>query len=128
MNDYTQKTKGKETKRRFQLWLKPSVLDMADKLYEDDNCGSRSEFIEKAMSYGKHVHIGENFYSNFNLVLVDDGEIFIGDKVMIGPNVTFVPPDIRYILCTGKWLPIIRCLSGSATMSGSVPTAWCFPV
>lgn len=30
------------------------------------------------MSYGKHVHIGENFYSNFNLVLVDDGEIFIG--------------------------------------------------
>ena len=40
------------------------------------------------MSYGTHVHIGENFYSNFNLVLVDDGEIFIGDKVMIGPNVT----------------------------------------
>lgn len=40
------------------------------------------------MSYGCHVHIGEDFYSNFNLVLVDDGEIFIGDKVMIGPNVT----------------------------------------
>ena len=40
------------------------------------------------MSYGNHVHIVENFYSNFNLVLVDDGEIFIGDKVMIGPNVT----------------------------------------
>lgn len=40
------------------------------------------------MSYGSHVHIGEDFYSNFNLVLVDDGEIFIGDKVMIGPNVT----------------------------------------
>ena len=31
---------------------------------------------------------GEHFYSNFNLVLVDDGEIHIGDKVMIGPNVT----------------------------------------
>ena len=40
------------------------------------------------MSYGSHVHIGEDFYSNFNLVLVDDGEIHIGDKVMIGPNVT----------------------------------------
>lgn len=40
------------------------------------------------MSYGKHVHVGKNFYANFNLVLVDDGEIFIGDRVMIGPNVT----------------------------------------
>ncbi len=40
------------------------------------------------MSYGKHVHLGEYFYANFNLVLVDDGEIFIGDNVMIGPNVT----------------------------------------
>lgn len=40
------------------------------------------------MSYGKHVHVGKNFYSNFNLVLVDDGEIYIGDRVMIGPNVT----------------------------------------
>ena len=32
----------KEVKRRFQLWLKPSVLDMADDLYEKNNCGSRS--------------------------------------------------------------------------------------
>lgn len=40
------------------------------------------------MSYGSHVHIGNNFYANFNLVMVDDGQIYIGDKVMIGPNVT----------------------------------------
>lgn len=57
MNGQTQKTEGKETKRRFQLWLKPSVLDMADKLYEDDNCGSRSEFIEKAIQfYAGYLH------------------------------------------------------------------------
>ena len=41
----------KEVKRRFQLWLKPSVLDMADDLYAKDNCGSRSEFIEKAIRF-----------------------------------------------------------------------------
>ena len=53
------------------------------------SCGERFFFEPPVhMSYGNHVHIGENFYSNFNLVLVDDGEIFIGDKVMIGPNVT----------------------------------------
>lgn len=51
MSGHTPKTEGKEVKRRFQLWLKPSVLDMADKLYEDDNCGSRSEFIEKAIQF-----------------------------------------------------------------------------
>ena len=51
MNDHTPKSEGKENKRRFQLWLKPSVLDMADKLYEDDNYGSRSEFIEKAIQF-----------------------------------------------------------------------------
>ena len=53
------------------------------------SCG-QNVFIEPPvhMSYGKHVHLGENFYANFNLVLVDDGEIYIGDKVMIGPNVT----------------------------------------
>lgn len=37
---------------------------------------------------GKHVYMGNNVYANFNLTLVDDGNIFIGDKVMFGPNVT----------------------------------------
>ena len=37
---------------------------------------------------GKHVHFGENVYANFNLTLVDDTDIYVGDKVMFGPNVT----------------------------------------
>lgn len=37
---------------------------------------------------GRHVFMGDNVYANFNLTLVDDGNIFIGDKVMFGPNVT----------------------------------------
>lgn len=57
MSNHTTMNEGKENKRRFQLWLKPSVLDMADKLYEDDNCGSRSEFIEKAIQfYAGYLH------------------------------------------------------------------------
>lgn len=38
-------------KRRFQLWIRPSVLAMAEELYEKDNCASRSEFIEKAVIF-----------------------------------------------------------------------------
>ena len=37
---------------------------------------------------GHHIHIGHHVYVNFNFTVVDDGEVFIGDYVMIGPNVT----------------------------------------
>ena len=37
---------------------------------------------------GRHCHIGDNFYANFNLTLVDDGEITIGNNVLCAPNVT----------------------------------------
>ncbi len=37
---------------------------------------------------GKHVHFGSGVYANFNLTLVDDGQIYVGDGVMFGPNVT----------------------------------------
>ncbi|MBS6642729.1 MAG: sugar O-acetyltransferase [Clostridiaceae bacterium] len=37
---------------------------------------------------GKHVHFGKNVYANFNLTLVDDTHIYVGDYTMIGPNVT----------------------------------------
>ncbi|MFR7478406.1 MAG: sugar O-acetyltransferase [Acutalibacteraceae bacterium] len=36
---------------------------------------------------GRHVHLGKHVYANFNLTLVDDTHITIGDYTMIGPNV-----------------------------------------
>lgn len=37
---------------------------------------------------GHHVHFGKNIYANFNLTLVDDTHIYVGDYTMFGPNVT----------------------------------------
>ena len=37
---------------------------------------------------GRHVRFGNRVYANFNLTLVDDGGIFVGDDVLLGPNVT----------------------------------------
>jgi galactoside O-acetyltransferase len=34
-----------------------------------------------------HAHFGRGIYCNFNLTLVDDAEIFVGDYCMIAPNV-----------------------------------------
>ena len=36
---------------------------------------------------GKHVHFGKNVYCNFNLTLVDDTHIYVGDYTMFAPNV-----------------------------------------
>ena len=36
---------------------------------------------------GRHVHFGRNIYANFNLTLVDDTHIYVGDCTMFGPNV-----------------------------------------
>lgn len=37
---------------------------------------------------GKHCHFGNRVYANFNLTLVDDTHIYVGDNTMFGPNVT----------------------------------------
>ena len=41
-------------------------------------------------NYGCHTFIGENFFANFNLTVMDDGPIYIGDNVCFGPNVSLM--------------------------------------
>ena len=54
-------------------------------------------------AYGCNTYIGENFYANFNLVVVDDIEVHIGNNVMVAPNVTLsvtghpVDPELSLI-------------------------------
>ncbi|TGX80042.1 sugar O-acetyltransferase [Palleniella muris] len=36
--------------------------------------------------FGKHISIGDNFIANFNLTILDEGMVTIGDNVFIGPN------------------------------------------
>ena len=52
-------------------------------------CGERC-YIEGpfyASWGGSHVHFGAGIYANFNLTLIDDGHIYVGDRVLFGPNV-----------------------------------------
>lgn len=41
----------KEVKRKFALWIKDSTLNKVENIYKEDNCSSRSEFIEKAIIF-----------------------------------------------------------------------------
>ena len=50
-----------------------------------DNC-----YIEPPLHAnfgGKFVHFGKDIYANYNLTLVDDTHIYVGDGVLFGPNV-----------------------------------------
>ncbi len=50
---------------------------------------------------GHHVHFGTGVYANFNLTLVDDTHIYVGDYTMFGPNVVLataghpITPELR---------------------------------
>ena len=50
---------------------------------------------------GRHVHFGKGVYANFNLTLVDDNHIYIGDSTLLGPNVVIataghpILPELR---------------------------------
>ena len=37
--------------------------------------------------YGRNIFLGENFYANHNCVILDVGEVHIGDRVLFGPAV-----------------------------------------
>lgn len=40
-----------ENKKKFALWMYPDTLEKVGKVYQQDNCDSRSEFIEKAVNF-----------------------------------------------------------------------------
>ena len=92
-----------------KLWefnqLRPSEQDKKQKYMKEvfAECGEDC-FIElpfRANWGGKNLHFGNRVYANFNFTVVDDGEIFVGDKVMFGPNVTIatanhpIDPSLR---------------------------------
>ena len=85
--------------------LKPSDIEKKQQYMKEvfaecgDNCYIELPF--HANFGGHHVHFGSGVYANSNLTLVDDGHIYVGDKVMFGPNVTVatanhpIDPELR---------------------------------
>ena len=78
------------------------------------NLEERKEFIKKILGktkenvliesnffcdYGYNISVGENFYANHNLVILDGAKVEFGDNVFIGPNCGFYtaghPIDIK---------------------------------
>ena len=84
---------------------RPSELDKREQMLKEmfaeigENC-----YIEPPLHAnwgGKHVHFGNSVYANFNLTLVDDTHIYVGDCTLFGPNVVVataghpIDPELR---------------------------------
>ncbi|WP_437097236.1 sugar O-acetyltransferase [Streptomyces sp. enrichment culture] len=100
------------------------------------------------VAYGSRVHLGDDVYANFGLTLVDDVEVFVGDRVMFAPHVTIsttghpVHPELRrdgsqfsapvrieddaWVGAGAVILPGVTVGRGSVVGAGSVVTA-CVP-
>lgn len=89
-------TKKTENKKRAEL---------ISKMFAEAGEGCYIEAPFYANWGGRHVHLGRNVYMNFSVTLVDDGDIYIGDNCLIGPNVTIatachpVSPELRDRAC-----------------------------
>ena len=95
-NPGDEKIMSEQLQYQAKLWefnqLKPSQYSEKIKYMKEmfaecgDNCYIELPF--RANWGGHHVHFGSGIYANSNLTIVDDGHVYVGDKVMFGPNVT----------------------------------------
>lgn len=84
---------------------RPTQLDKREEMLKEmfaeigENC-----YIEPPLHAnwgGAHCHFGKCVYANFNLTLVDDSHIYVGDYTMIAPNVVIataghpILPELR---------------------------------
>ena len=80
---------------REKIWefnnLRPSQTDEQKKILHE-LLGGHGEWFQINQpfrcDYGCNIFIGEGFFANFNLTILDEAEVRMGDNVFIGPNVS----------------------------------------
>lgn len=93
---------------RDQLWeynsLRPSEHARREEIIRGllGSCGEQFHINQPfRCDYGCNIYIGENFFANFNLTILDEAEVRIGNNVFIGPNVSMytachpLEPEVR---------------------------------
>ncbi|MEZ8824174.1 sugar O-acetyltransferase [Vibrio amylolyticus] len=74
--------------------------------------------------YGSNIKLGKNFYANFNCVVLDVGEVRIGDNVMLAPNVQIYtaghPLDVKSRVEDGVEFGLSISIGDNAWLGGGV--------
>lgn len=99
----TERLRARQLVRAFND-TNPAHLEARDGLLHE-LLGGRGEQcnIEPTFrcDYGWNIHLGENFYANFDLVILDVCEVHIGRNCLIAPRVQIlaathpIDPDVR---------------------------------
>ncbi len=80
---------------RERLWefngLRPSMVDEQRAILRGlfGSCGQNIIVNQPfRCDFGCNIHVGENFFANFNLTVLDEAKVRIGNNAFIGPNVS----------------------------------------
>ena len=71
--------KPSQTLRRFQI-----LKDLLGHVADDEIIVNQPFYCD----YGKRIRVGKRFFANFNLTILDEACVTIGDDCFIGPNVS----------------------------------------
>lgn len=71
--------KPSQTLRRFQI-----LKDLLGHVADDEIIVNQPFYCD----YGKQIRVGKRFFANFNLTILDEASVTIGDDCFIGPNVS----------------------------------------
>lgn len=71
--------KPSHTLRRFQI-----LKDLLGHVADDEIIVNQPFYCD----YGKQIRVGKRFFANFNLTILDEARVTIGDDCFIGPNVS----------------------------------------
>ena len=82
-----------ENKRKIYQYnnLQPDAFEKQDMLIKQilgktgDNIHIEAPFH---CDYGYNIEVGENYYANYNLIILDVGKVIIGKNAQIAPNVS----------------------------------------
>ncbi|CAD0218963.1 sugar O-acetyltransferase [Chryseobacterium sp. JV274] len=71
--------KNSEAENKYRI-LKSIISDIKENICIEPNFWC---------DYGYNIKVGENFYANHNLIILDCAKVEFGDNVFIGPNCSF---------------------------------------
>ena len=99
--------------------LRPSQLEEREKLIREIIGTTPEKFIIISpffCDYGHNIHLGKNFFANYNCVMLDEAPITIGDNVLIAPNMNIAGREkcqnfIENILQKGKYTIVSRTIN-----------------
>lgn len=86
-----ERTQAKELCYEFNM-LRPSETEKQTEILKKLLGKTKKAFCITApfwCDYGYNIEVGENFYANHNLVILDGAKVTFGDNVFIAPNCGF---------------------------------------